>query len=240
MARKEYIESTYHYANMVFDGRLSKKDAAQELVKRGMKYASAIINIDVFDHMLNGQLFTRTLSSPTFEYFLNKIQLDFGQEALNKSLDALEQHIPYLEGTRTSKMHTVRKIYLKYRSITNVTELVTSDEEATFPEGNIKYRLHKYKERSRNLVIQAKIKFKESDPEMKCQVCEFSFEKKYGSIGFDFIEAHHVFPISKLTSETDTKIEDLAMVCSNCHRMLHVRRPWLEIQELKKLLARNV
>lgn len=239
MARKEYIENTYQYAKMVFDGKLAKKEAAQELVKQGMKYSSAIINIDVFDHMLNGQMFTRTLSSSTFEYFLDNILVDFGQETLNKCLDALEQHIPYLEGTRTSKMHRVRKIYHKYRSIANFTELVTSDEEATFPEGSIKYRLHKYKERSRNLVIQAKVRFKEADPEMKCQVCEFSFMKKYGSIGIDFIEAHHVFPISELTSETDTKIEDLAMVCSNCHRMLHVRRPWLEIHELKKLLIRN-
>lgn len=35
----------------------------------------------------------------------------------------------------------------------------------------------------------------------------------------------------------ETKIEDIAIVCSNCHRMLHRKRPWLSINELKQLLT---
>jgi len=33
-----------------------------------------------------------------------------------------------------------------------------------------------------------------------------------------------------------TKPEDIVMVCSNCHKMLHRRRPWLKIDELKNLI----
>jgi hypothetical protein len=42
------------------------------------------------------------------------------------------------------------------------------------------------------------------------------------------------------TSELDygmrTKLADVVLVCSNCHRMLHRRRPWLGIEGLKALL----
>ncbi|UZW66371.1 hypothetical protein OC195_21405 [Priestia flexa] len=34
----------------------------------------------------------------------------------------------------------------------------------------------------------------------------------------------------------ETKVEDIALVCANCHRMLHRQRPWLSISELKQLL----
>jgi predicted HNH restriction endonuclease len=34
-----------------------------------------------------------------------------------------------------------------------------------------------------------------------------------------------------------TKVEDIALVCSNCHRMLHRKRHWLSINELKQLLT---
>ena len=55
----------------------------------------------------------------------------------------------------------------------------------------------------------------------KCQVCGFHFGKRYGKLGDNFAEAHHLVPLSKLDGEQNTRIEDLATVCANCHRMLH-------------------
>ena len=43
------------------------------------------------------------------------------------------------------------------------------------------------------------------------------------------------FLISKLKEATPNKVEDLAMVCANCHRMLHHKRPWPTIETLKSL-----
>jgi predicted HNH restriction endonuclease len=37
-----------------------------------------------------------------------------------------------------------------------------------------------------------------------------------------------------------TKIEDIAMLCPNCHRMAHKKRPWLKMSELKKLREKPV
>lgn len=98
-----------------------------------------------------------------------------------------------------------------------------------------RYSFKVTKERNKELIRLAKEQHLKNDKKLCCQVCGFSFMYNYGEIGHGFIEAHHIFPISQLTEETETKIEDLALVCSNCHRMLHRRRPWLTIDNLKAI-----
>ncbi|MDM5358816.1 HNH endonuclease [Peribacillus sp. ACCC06369] len=68
-------------------------------------------------------------------------------------------------------------------------------------------------------------------------MCRFDFKEHYGDIGEGYIEGHHTKPISEMGEDEQTKIEDIVLVCANCHRMLHRRRPWLSINELKELLG---
>lgn len=51
-----------------------------------------------------------------------------------------------------------------------------------------------------------------------------------------FIEAHHTKALASLTENSMTKLEDLALVCANCHWMIHAQKPWLSIQELRAIL----
>jgi len=58
-------------------------------------------------------------------------------------------------------------------------------------------------------------------------------------LGEDFIECHHTRPLSELLKERPTRIGEIALVCSNCHRMLHRRRPWLGIHELSAIIVQG-
>lgn len=71
-----------------------------------------------------------------------------------------------------------------------------------------------------------------------CMVCGFNFEDKYGSYGKDYIEVHHVKPLSKSQENIEVNPEtDMVVVCANCHRMIHRKKnAILSIQELKELL----
>lgn len=109
------------------------------------------------------------------------------------------------------------------------------DEEERFPEGKEKYRIHKSKERNQKLIALKKHKSFLQNPNLPCEICGFSFKEKYGEIGDKFIEAHHIFPVSELTKETQSSMKDLILVCSNCHKMIHKKRPWLTLEEIKKL-----
>lgn len=56
----------------------------------------------------------------------------------------------------------------------------------------------------------------------QCQVCGILFADDYGELGTDFIEVHHLQPISSFDGEhVVDPIEDLAPLCSNCHSMIH-------------------
>ena len=56
----------------------------------------------------------------------------------------------------------------------------------------------------------------------KCSVCGFDFEKTYGALGKNFIEVHHLVPLSSLDEEVKVNPEtDLVCLCANCHRMIH-------------------
>ena len=111
-----------------------------------------------------------------------------------------------------------------------------ADDEALFPEGREIYRLHRTKERNTSVVELAKRRAFQQDNLLRCEACGFSFTERYGELGRGFIEAHHTLPLSELTEQTMTRVEDLALVCSNCHKMLHKKRPWLRTPELKSIL----
>ncbi|HRI22652.1 MAG TPA: HNH endonuclease [Panacibacter sp.] len=118
-----------------------------------------------------------------------------------------------------------------------VEKFQPQDEELLFPEGKAKYALHLYKERNKKLVaLKKKLAF-DKNPLLPCEICFSSFKEKYGDIGEGFIEAHHVFPISELKEGTETKLEDLILVCPNCHKMIHRKRPWLTIEQMKNFLV---
>ena len=109
-----------------------------------------------------------------------------------------------------------------------------------FPEGKLVERKHKSRERSSKLIADAKAEFLKHNKNLYCTVCNFDFEKKYGKRGSGFIEAHHTIPVSDMKLGQNTKIEDIALVCSNCHRMLHRTRPWLSMKQLKEILKNDI
>lgn len=121
----------------------------------------------------------------------------------------------------------------------DIEALISIEDIESFPEGKLKERKHIYRERNPRLIKQAKEQFKLThNNKLFCEICSFNFEERYGSeLGQNFIEAHHLIPISELKDGDQTKIEDLIMVCSNCHRMIHRKRPWIANKsELKSIL----
>lgn len=120
----------------------------------------------------------------------------------------------------------------------NTTKIIGSDLfnfelENEYFEGQKKERLSNFYERNPQLRIAA-IKMHG----FVCKVCGFDFTKFYGDYGSGFIEVHHLKPVSKLEESTKVcPINDMTVVCSNCHRMLHRNKDKvLTIKELQELI----
>ncbi|MGD6964070.1 HNH endonuclease [Fictibacillus phosphorivorans] len=115
----------------------------------------------------------------------------------------------------------------------------TEDDEG-FPEGKVKLKQHLVRERNPVVIKLAKERFLQMHGKLYCEVCEFDFVEHYGELGEGYIEGHHTKPISDMSENEATKVEDIALVCANCHRMLHRKRPWLSIKELKNIKLVNL
>lgn len=112
-----------------------------------------------------------------------------------------------------------------------IKELEITNPDLNGKEGELKLITHIVKERNRKIVIEKK-RLAVKTNTLKCEVCSFSFIDVYQS---NFIECHHITPISQSEGVIETRLEDLALVCSNCHRMLHTKFNglYLSIKELQ-------
>jgi 5-methylcytosine-specific restriction protein A len=100
-------------------------------------------------------------------------------------------------------------------------------------EGQVLYRMHKLRERDKKITEAKKKKVLKELGELKCEACSFNFEVAYGRIGTGFIECHHLIPLSEFEVNKETKLEDLALLCSNCHKMIHRDLSITSIKEFK-------
>lgn len=98
-----------------------------------------------------------------------------------------------------------------------------------------KLRAHYIIDRSRRIRVAKIEQFKAKYSGVYCENCSFDFGKRYGSRGDGFIEVHHVVPLAALLPNSVTYLADLLLLCSNCHRMVHRRRPDLTPSELKAI-----
>jgi hypothetical protein len=97
-------------------------------------------------------------------------------------------------------------------------DLENSDPESPgFPEGQKTTALvNKYERDARNRADAIQIHG------TTCQACDFNFEQFYGPHGQDYIEVHHLRPISTYNGPVIINPTiDMAVLCANCHRMIH-------------------
>lgn len=136
----------------------------------------------------------------------------------------------------------LRAIANEIRSVSKNATLIkelykVEDDEITkddgVVEGQIMYKLHKIIERDYSIIFKKKKHILARDGYLDCEACTFNFERFYGPFGKGYIECHHRMPLFKIKAETKTTLEDLALVCSNCHRMLHKSIDTLTVEDLK-------
>jgi 5-methylcytosine-specific restriction protein A len=111
------------------------------------------------------------------------------------------------------------------------------DTDEGTPEGRLLLRKHLYRERNpkkrQEKIDQHK---KANNGKLACETCGFDFGAVYGDHGDGYIECHHIVPLSE-SGETTTRLADLILICSNCHRMIHRRSPWLKPDELRAMIT---
>jgi hypothetical protein len=101
-------------------------------------------------------------------------------------------------------------------------------------EGRRRLVLHLQRERNQAVVRNKK----KQAASLDCEVCGFSFGGVYGSAASDYCEVHHLLPLSDVEYTTQTRLEDLVILCANCHRVVHLDNPPYTLNQVRSMLAK--
>lgn len=229
--------------NYLVDGTDQQKEQIGNLIRRGKSLVAYQVSNEI-----------RFAPSRFLGYVANSLE-KHAQAVADKLVDGKETNpvLTKLIGSKLEQNEQLDKLYVKYchnlgQEATayskrrfwqlDLTKEFHQNEivEGLFPEGKIVERIHTSRERNNKVIKVAKQNFKAKYGKLFCQACGFSFDKVYGNIGKDFIEGHHTIPVHEMKPGHKTSPDDIAMLCSNCHRMVHKKRPWLSVDKLKSLL----
>jgi len=97
-------------------------------------------------------------------------------------------------------------------------------EEIDGTEGTVSKRMVKHRKREAKLRREKIRATLAAHGRLVCEApnCGFDFQYRYGPLGFGYAEVHHKVPLADLDAAgTKTRLQDLAIVCANCHRMIH-------------------
>jgi 5-methylcytosine-specific restriction protein A len=112
------------------------------------------------------------------------------------------------------------------------------DEEEFF-EGRVITELHKRRERDQNL-RERLLSSRRRTGRLTCDMCRAQSQAGAPTLEDATFEVHHLLPLS-MAIERTTRLADVALLCANCHRLLHraisLRRSWLGVSEGKGVIG---
>ena len=137
------------------------------------------------------------------------------------------------------KIEKASRAFLRLTDIFDEYIKFEESYEKDFHEGDKIFSYHFYRERNKKIASLKKNLFISKHGSLFCEACEFNFHNFYGERGKDFAEIHHNIPISSDIFNGTTSLNDLTVLCSNCHRIIHRHNPWIRVEELKKIINKN-
>ena len=232
----EASQASYRMGLKVYNNQIAATEASRSIAKKyRFSVATAKYNVDALSRMLRGQLYKRSITTYTTNYYLDQIHSD-GQHSLRLPLQALKKHIEYF-AKRGNRKPSLRAILKKFSALIN-QEIEYADELKGISKS-------KYIEGAKKEVI---VNAYERDSAARakcldihgyqCSVCNFDFLKEYGEIGRNYIHVHHITDLSSIGKEYEVDPQnDLIPVCPNCHSMLHRdAKPARTVEELKSII----
>jgi hypothetical protein len=120
-----------------------------------------------------------------------------------------------------------------YRPRTAVRPPIAADVELSSIEGEPRMFFHVRRERDPALALAKREVVRAADGRLTCEACGFSVEAIYPGLTGDVCEVHHRRPLADAVGPVETRLEDLAVLCANCHRAIHQTRPLMTVEDFR-------
>ena len=120
-----------------------------------------------------------------------------------------------------------------YRAIAEGRSGAMTDVDIVAIEGEPRLLFHLRRERSQSIAIAKRAAVLAATGQLKCEACGFEMDQRYRGLAADVFEVHHRLPLADAMSAIETRLEDLAILCANCHRAIHKTTPLIGIEGFK-------
>jgi 5-methylcytosine-specific restriction protein A len=230
------LKASYGVAKLVFEGGLKAGHGAQSLHSEyGVNVASARDLIHNFSLMMDGRVFTRSMSAPAAEIYFEGIESDYGVDALARAISSMRQHIEYYEGIRKITLRKLRVVVSTFsarldrpadfdRQEANFLIAVNRSLQDSSEERRIRLKSAPRKPTKiaattyfflRNQDVVAEVLSRAAGV---CEGCGSSAPFIRRSDGSPYLEVHHRTP---LANGGDDTVDNAFALCPNCHRRAH-------------------
>lgn len=176
-----------------------------------------------------------------YSFKARKSEISFTEKA-NEVLIKQPQHLypiflftEYKNGWIFEGSFSVSEIENKFvvlsRGLSSSAGVSTPQDELLFQEGGKKYVTHLMAERNKGVVKALK-----NIDSWLCDICGNDFSVRYG---VKYVEAHHKVPISTYSASYVVSLSDLALLCPNCHKAVHIymKKFGYEYAKIKEILV---
>ena len=140
---------------------------------------------------------------------------------------------------RRPKAVAVLYLALEIESPTPAVSDDTSISIQAAMEGGKALVAHFKRERCRQLLAAKRRAYKSAHKNLSCECCGLSEVELQPDIGEACYEIHHIRPIGDRQVAEITFLDDLAILCANCHRMIHRTNPLISIGQLSQTRLRD-
>jgi hypothetical protein len=126
-----------------------------------------------------------------------------------------------------------------YRPKTAVRPPIAEDLELSAIEGEPRLFFHLRRERDPALAEAKRKSARTSDGRLECEACGFVAQVQYPGLPGDVCEVHHRRQLAEALEPVTTRLEDLAVLCANCHRAIHSTKPLVSVEEFRSRFLAN-
>lgn len=234
---RQQVLAAYKISKRIYEGTTKKPQGVEDMVSvHGLNETSAIFFVNNLKSLLLGEIFKRKMSAMALEYFIGKINNDYGFQGLESSLRALKLHIDYWEDCYKKKATPGRKVLEKY--LTGSHDNLSRDQYFKISDLSVEYsrgldresRLNRIKingnatpskktvtstvfSRNPDVVAETLVR-----AEGRCEKCGNQAPFVRAKDRTPYLEVHHR---KRLADGGEDSLENTIAVCPNCHRELH-------------------
>ena len=115
--------------------------------------------------------------------------------------------------------------------LAHISVVTNTSDARVVREGQRRLRIHHSRERKSQRVAKL-AEFRRVHGSLYCEACGFTSTKYPLDVQDSVFEVHHIIPLSEADGLVETRLNDLAVLCANCHRAIHATEPMYSIDML--------